>query len=50
MANPERLEGVGLSSVAGADASQNETSFTRKFDTRRWYALRLRVTPDRILA
>ena len=43
-------EVVGLSSIDGADASQNETTFTRKFDTGRWYVLRLRVTPDKIMA
>ena len=43
-------EVVGLSSINGADASQNETSFTRKFDLGRWYAFRLRVTPRAISA
>ncbi len=39
---------VGLSSIDGADASMNETTFTRKFELGRWYSLRLRVTPDTI--
>ena len=43
-------EVVGLSSIDGADASMNETSFTRKFDLGRWYTLRLRVTPETIQA
>jgi hypothetical protein len=43
-------EVVGLSSIAGADASQNETTFTRRFDIGTWYVLRLRVTPEKIMA
>jgi len=43
-------EVVGLSSINGADASMNETSFTRKFELGRWYSLRLRVTPTTISA
>jgi len=43
-------EVVGLSSIDGADASMNETTFTRKFESGRWYSLRLRVTPARISA
>jgi hypothetical protein len=43
-------EVVGLSSLDGADASMNETTFTRKFDAGRWYAFRLRVSGDKILA
>jgi hypothetical protein len=41
---------VGLSSIDGADASMNETTFSQKFDLGRWYTLRLRVTPDAITA
>jgi hypothetical protein len=41
---------VGLSSLDDMDASENETSFRREFATGRWYALRLRVTEDRIQA
>jgi len=43
-------EVVGLSSIDGADASMNETTFTRKFELGRWYSLRLRVTPATISA
>ncbi len=41
---------VGLSSIDGADASMNETTFSRNFELGRWYTLRLRVTPDAIMA
>ncbi len=41
---------VGLSSLDGRDASENETMLERNFTKRRWYALRLRVTDDRIQA
>ena len=41
---------VGLSSLDGADASENETTFTQKFELGRWYSLRLRVPPTTISA
>jgi len=41
---------VGLSSINGADASQNETTFDRKFETGRYYLFRLRVTAEKIMA
>ncbi len=41
---------VGLSSIDGADASMNETTFDRIFELGRWYTLRLRVTKDAITA
>lgn len=41
---------VGLSSLEGQDASDNETNTYKEFDNGRWYALRLRVTDDRIQA
>jgi hypothetical protein len=41
---------VGLSSLDSMDASENETSRMRIFDTGRWYKLRVRVTEDRIQA
>ena len=41
---------VGLSSIDGMDASENETGTSRMFETGRWYALRLRVAGDRIQA
>jgi hypothetical protein len=39
---------VGLSSIDGKDASENDTTQYMKFDKGRWYAIRLRVTDDRI--
>lgn len=39
---------VGLSSIEGQDASENETSQFIKFDTGRWYHIRLRVTKAKI--
>ena len=41
---------VGLSSLNGEDASENDTSTVREFESGRWYALRLMVTADRIQA
>jgi hypothetical protein len=41
---------VGLSNLDDMDASENETSIRRNFESGRWYALRLRVTADRIQA
>lgn len=41
---------VGLSSLDSMDASENDTSIRRIFDTGRWYRLRLRVTGDRVQA
>ncbi len=39
---------VGLSSIDGMDASENDTSQSIAFDDRRWYDVRIRVTPDKI--
>ncbi len=39
---------VGLSSINGDDASENETTQAMKFDTGRWYKIRVRVTPEKI--
>ncbi|SPF50599.1 conserved exported hypothetical protein [Candidatus Sulfopaludibacter sp. SbA4] len=41
---------VGLSSIDGWDASDNETRSYFDFETGRWYSLRLQVTGDRIQA
>ncbi len=41
---------VGLSSLDGYDASENETSDWIQFDNRRWYRVRLRVTQSKIEA
>jgi hypothetical protein len=39
---------VGLSSLDGWDASDNETRTYFDFEKGRWYAFRLKVTPERI--
>lgn len=39
---------VGLSSLDGNDASENETSIVRTFQRARWYRLWLAVTVDRV--
>ena len=39
---------VGLSSINGQDASENETSQSMEFENGRWYSVRLRVTPAKI--
>lgn len=41
---------VGLSSLDGFDAAENETTTFRTFERNRWYAVRVRVTDDRITA
>ncbi len=41
---------VGISSIDGWDASDNETRSYFTFENGRWYALRLEVTEDRIRA
>jgi hypothetical protein len=41
---------VGLSSINGMDASENETSQSMEFELRRWYNVRIRVTPAKIEA
>jgi 3-keto-disaccharide hydrolase len=39
---------VGLSSINGMDASENETSQSIQFESGRWYSIRIRVTPAKI--
>lgn len=41
---------VGLSSLDDMDASENDTSTRRNFESGRWYAFQLRVTEARIQA
>jgi hypothetical protein len=41
---------VGLSSINGLDASENETTKLMQFEKNRWYNIRLRVTVDAIQA
>lgn len=41
---------VGISSIDGWDASDNETRSYYNFESGRWYSFRLQVTPDRIRA
>lgn len=39
---------VGLSSLDGMDASENETTLSRDFELGRWYDVAIRVTAERI--
>jgi hypothetical protein len=39
---------VGLSSIDGQDAANNATTRVMSFSSDRWYAIRVRVAPDRI--
>jgi hypothetical protein len=41
---------VGLSSIGGLDASENETSRLMSFDLNSWYAVSLKVTREKIEA
>ena len=41
---------VGLSSIDGADASENETNANKEFKRDRWYKFRVRVAGRRIQA
>jgi hypothetical protein len=41
---------VGLSSINGMDASENETRRDKGFETGKWYAIRIRVTAKRVAA
>lgn len=39
---------IGISSINGADASENETNASMDFENDRWYRIRIRVTEGRI--
>ncbi len=41
---------VGLSSIDGSDASENETTKYQEFESGRWHAVRVRVTKEKIEA
>ena len=41
---------TGISSINGADASENETTGSMEFETGKWYPIRIRVTKDKIEA
>lgn len=41
---------IGLSSINGMDASENETTEYKKFENEQWYRISLRVLDDRIQA
>jgi 3-keto-disaccharide hydrolase len=41
---------VGLSSIDGSDASENETTKYQEFESNRWYAVRVRVSKEKIEA
>jgi len=41
---------VGISSLDGMDASENETTAYKKFDPNKWYTIRVRVTGNRLQA
>ena len=40
---------VGISSLDGADASENDTSKGLFFERNHWYHIRVRVTPEKIM-
>jgi hypothetical protein len=39
---------VGISSIDGMDAAENETATFKNFKNNEWYRFRVRVTPDKI--
>jgi hypothetical protein len=41
---------TGISSINGADASENETTGSKEFKTGEWYPIRIRVTREKIQA
>jgi hypothetical protein len=40
----------GISSLDGDDAARNSTTTYKNFENKRWYSIRLRVTPNRLEA
>jgi hypothetical protein len=41
---------VGISNINGADASENDTTRNLYFEKNRWFHIRVRVTPEKIMA
>ncbi|WP_254513252.1 3-keto-disaccharide hydrolase [Anatilimnocola floriformis] len=41
---------VGISSLDGMDASENETTAYKKFESNKWYTIRVRVMGDKLQA
>lgn len=41
---------VGISSINGADASENDTTQNFYFEKNRWFHIRVRVTPEKLMA
>lgn len=41
---------VGISNINGADASENDTTQNLYFEKNRWFHIRVRVTPEKIMA
>jgi hypothetical protein len=41
---------TGLSSIDGLDASENQTGEYRKFEDKKWYRVKVRVTPQNVSA
>jgi hypothetical protein len=39
---------TGLSSIDGLDASENSTGHYRRFDDKKWYRIKVRVTPENV--
>ena len=40
----------GISSLNGADAANNETTFIRSFESNKWYTIRFRISDDKLQA
>ena len=41
---------VGLSTIDGVDASENSTKILKKLEKNTWYKIRLKVSPQKIIA